>query len=514
MVSTALALGVTVVTVVAVTVVGLLAARGRVRSIEDFISLRDSAGQGTMAATIVASSMGAWILFSPAEAGAAFGGLPAILGYAVGSAIPLLLFVPVGARIREVMPSGHSLTEFAYARFGTGTYLLVLVVSVFYMFIFLAAEMTGIAGALALVAGVPQWQTAVVIGGFVLAYTAYGGLVASIVTDTVQTLVILPLLAIGFGGALLALGGHGAVHAAAVSSDAPLLDPGFRPGLEFGVYVAFAILGANMLNQGLWQRAYAADGEAALRRGFGAAAVVVVPMILLAGLFGVAAAALELTGPDTASIAFFLVLQEAFPAWVTVAIVVLAVLLVTSSADTMFNAIASVVTADLARLLEGADQRTLWLGGRGLTVAVAVGAIVVGAQGYSVLELFLTADLLAAAVFVPFVAGLYTERLADAGVVGASAAGMAVGFAWFPTLRAPFAAAPGGGGFLPAPSFLVAFVGATAVSAAVTALATAVADAEADLDAVDRQIRALDERLADGGRPEPTTDETTEVDGR
>jgi Na+/proline symporter len=97
MVSTALALGVTVVTVVAVTVVGLLAARGRVRSVEDFISLRDSAGQGTMAATIVASSMGAWILFSPAEAGATFGGLPAILGYAVGSAIPLLLFVPVGA---------------------------------------------------------------------------------------------------------------------------------------------------------------------------------------------------------------------------------------------------------------------------------------------------------------------------------------------------------------------------------------------------------------------------------
>ncbi|MES3517208.1 MAG: sodium:proline symporter, partial [Natronomonas sp.] len=171
MVSTALVLGITVATVATFTAIGLLAARGKVRSVEDFISVRNSAGSGTVTATVVASMMGAWIIFSPAEAGAAFGGLPAILGYAIGSAIPLLLFIPVGSRIRSVMPSGHSLTEFAYARFGATMYLFVLVVSVFYMFIFLAAEMTGIAGALSLIAGVPQWQTALLVGAFVLVYT-------------------------------------------------------------------------------------------------------------------------------------------------------------------------------------------------------------------------------------------------------------------------------------------------------------------------------------------------------
>ena len=512
MVSSALVLCVTAATVAAVTAVGLLAARGRVDSVEDFISARDSAGHGTVTATVVASMMGAWILFSPAEAGAAFGGLPAILGYAVGSTIPLLLFIPVGSRIRSVMPSGHSLTEFAYARFGAAMYLFVLVVSVFYMFVFLAAEMTGIAGALSLVAGVPQWQTALLVGGFVLVYTVYGGLVASIVTDTIQTLVVLPLLAVGFGGALVALGGTGEIHAAAVAADATLLDPGFRPGVEFGIYVAFAILGANMLNQGIWQRVYAADGEASLRRGFGAAAVVVVPMILLAGLFGVAAAALGLTGPDTASIAFFLVLEAAFPTWITLAVVVLVVLLVMSSADTMFNAIASVVTADLARLVD-ADQRTLWLGGRGLTVAVAVGAILIGAQGYSVLRLFLTADLLAAAVFFPFIAGLYTERLSGPGAVLAGLSGVAVGVAHFPMLRGPLAAVPGLGAALPEPSFLVAFAGAMGASVAVTLAATALSDAGADLDAIDGRIRALDDPVADGGIEPPAPGEGGGRDG-
>ncbi|MFC4438966.1 MULTISPECIES: sodium:solute symporter family transporter [Natrialbaceae] len=500
MVSSTLALGITVATVAAFTVVGLLAARGRVRSVDDFISARDTAGNGTLTATVIASMMGAWILFSPAEAGAAFGGVGAILGYAIGSAVPLLLFVPVGARIRTVMPSGHSLTEFAYARFGAGMYLFVLLVSVFYMFIFLTAELTGIAGALALVADIPHWQTALLVGSFTLVYTTYGGLVASIVTDTIQTLVILPLLAISFAGALLALGGTGEIHAAAVATDATLLDPTFRPALEFGVYVALAILGANMLNQGMWQRVYAADGTSSLRRGFAVAAVVVVPMILLAGLFGVAAAALGLTEPGTASVAFFLVLEEAFPTWVTLAVVVLAVLLVMSSADTMFNAIASVVTADLARVFDGVDQRTLWLGGRGLTIAVALGAMVIGAQGYSVLELFLTADLLAAAVFVPFLAGLYTERLSGPGAIAASVAGIVVGIAFFPLVRAPLGAIPGVGSVLPEPSFLAAFVGATAVSAVVTAIATALTDAAVDLDALDREIRQLDDPVADGGR--------------
>lgn len=107
------------------------AARSRVRTAEDFVAARDSAGGGTLTATVVASIMGAWIRFNPAEPSAAFNGLPAIFGYAVESAIPLLAFVPVGARVREVMPAGHSLTEFVYARLGSVTYLFVLVVSVF-----------------------------------------------------------------------------------------------------------------------------------------------------------------------------------------------------------------------------------------------------------------------------------------------------------------------------------------------------------------------------------------------
>ena len=75
MVATALALGVTVAVLAAMTALGVAHSRTRMLSVEDYISARNSADTGTTAATLIASGMGAWILFSPAEAGAGFGGL-------------------------------------------------------------------------------------------------------------------------------------------------------------------------------------------------------------------------------------------------------------------------------------------------------------------------------------------------------------------------------------------------------------------------------------------------------
>lgn len=494
MVSTTVALGATTLTLAVFTAVGLWYSRGRVGTAEDLISARNTAGSGMTTASIVASVMGAWILLSPAEAGAAFGGITAVLGYALGSAAPLLLFVAVGPRVRALLPDGHSLTEYVLARFGRRFYAYVLSVSVFYMFIFLAAEMTGISLALSLVADVPGWQTALLIGVFVLAYTAYGGLVASIFTDTIQTLVILPLLAVGFGGALVALGGTGAIHGDVVSTNPELLSLGFVPGLKFGVYVVFAILGANMLNQGMWQRIWAAQSASDVRRAFGVAAVAVVPMILLSGLFGVAAAGMGLIEePAQAGISFFLVLDAALPEWIVLVVVVLAVLLVTSSADTLLNAIASIVTADLAHVLDSPDDRTLQRSARGLTVAVALAAIVVGAQGYSVLTLFLLADLLGAATFVPVIHGLYSEELTEGGALVSSALALLVGLTYFPMLRGTVAAIPVVGPALPAPSFLWSFLGATAISLGGSIVSARLAGGSFDLDTLRDRVGPVEE---------------------
>ncbi|GGL38382.1 hypothetical protein GCM10009037_22540 [Halarchaeum grantii] len=480
MLDATLTLAVAVVALAATSAVGVWYARRGERSLDTLLTARGSASEGTTAASIVGSVMGAWILLSPAEAGAAYGGLTAVLGYALGSAVPLLLFVPVARRVRSVMPDGHSLTEYVRARFGTGFYLFVLVVSVFYMFVFLAAEMTGVTAALALVAGVPPWATAAVIGGFVLAYTAYGGLVASLVTDTVQTAVALPLLVAAAVGALWQVGGTGAVHGTVARETPQLLTLTNPAAVAFGFYVVFAVLGANVLHQGVWQRVWAAESTTSVQRAFGVSAVAVVPLILLAGLFGVVAAARGLVDGN-AGISFFLVVNDVFPPWLALGVVVLAVLLVASTADTVLNAIASVVTVDLAEFSD-ADERTLTRVARAATGLVALAAVVVGAQGYDVLTLFFLADLLGAATFAPFVLGLYLTSLGERGALTASLGGLAVGLAFFPGV----AGVLGEAGLPVSPSFFWVFVGSTAVSVAATLLAAAVSTGEYDFRALGR----------------------------
>jgi Na+/proline symporter len=502
MVTATVALGATVAVLALFAGLGTWYARGRVGSTEDYISARNSTAGGRLTATLVASSMGAWILFSPAEAAAAFGGISALVGYGVGSAVPLLAYAFLGPRIRECIPEGHSITEYAYARYGTGMYVYVLLVSVAYMFVFLAAEMTGITGALALVAGVPLRQTAAVIGGFVLAYTAYGGLQASIFTDTVQTLVLLPLLAVGFGAAVFSLGGAGAVHETVLAQDASLVDPGFVPGLRFGAYVVVAILGAEMLNQAWWQRIYAGSSSREVRRSFLIAAVAVLPMVVTAGLFGLVATGLDslvTSGAEyNADVAFFLVVNASFSEPVTLAVVLIAVLLVMSTADTLFNAIASVATADLRRLLADPDDDTLTLAARLLTVVVALAATVVGAQGYSVLQVFFTADLLATATFVPLLYGLYSPRPSGPGMLVASVAGLLVGAAMFPP-AAGLLADLGVAGALPDPTFFRSFLSALLVSGSLALLSGRLSPAGFELDSLETEIGRLDDPAADGG---------------
>lgn len=504
MISSTVALGVTAVVVVLVSVVGMLHSRGKIESIEDYISARDSAGTGTLTATLIASSMGAWILLSPAEAGAAFGGIAAVMGYALGTALPMTVYAVIGPRIRQLIPEGHTLTEYTYARYGSAMYVYVLLVSIAYMFAFLAAEMTGITSALSLVAGVPKWQTAALIGGFVLLYTAYGGLRASIFTDTVQTLLILPLLAVSFGAALLSLGGADSIYESVAASNPQLLSLGFISGVKFGVYVAVATLGAEMLNQAWWQRIYAGENNSVVRRSFLVTAVAVIPMIFVSGLFGLAAQGLGLIEDGNASIAFFLVVNEVFPDVVVLGIVILAVLLVMSSADTLFNALSSIVTADLPRVVE-VNDRALTASARVLTVVVALGSIVIGAQGYSVLAIFFTADLLAVATFIPLLSGLYSNRLTGMGALLASVAGLIVGGLFFPLARPllPFADA------LPPATYFASFLGAAIVSVLLTVAAILVPGTQFNLDRLGKEIKRLDENksMADGGIRDQRGDE-------
>ncbi|MGI8934241.1 MAG: sodium:solute symporter family transporter [Phormidesmis sp.] len=457
---------------------------GQAIDLEDYMVSRNQVGGPMALATVTASALGAWILFSPPEAGSAFGGLTAILGYCVGSAAAVLTFVFVGPRLRQIMPWGHSLNEYVRYRFGavplglsqagsqagsqsggqTGgsigkaMYWLTVVVMLLYMFVYLAAELTAIAQVLQLVADVPLLVTSLVVITAVFLYTAYGGLKVTIITDALQFALIVPLLLICFGMTIALLGGFGAAFGPVAEKLPELLSLGNIDGLRFGATLIIAVVAAELFNQGNWQRVYACRSDQTVRRSFLGSALVILPLLFLSGLLGLIAAGFDLSGTT----AFFDLLQSLnIPLWLLGAVILLAMALVMSSMDTLLNGISAVFTGDLLRL-SNQPSRVLLIS-RLLTVAVGIPAVAIASQGYSVLYLFFIADLLCAALLFPVVFSFYSRYQTASNAFWSSLAGIAVGVLFFPKPDfSPLVNVPGGGDLLN--SFAAALLTSMAIS--------------------------------------------------
>ncbi len=408
---------------------GLLYARHSREDLEDFISARNSQGPLATVMTLLASSLGAWILLSPPES-ATWGGIAAVIGYALGSMSPVIALMLLGQKMRELMPDGHALTEFLIARYGRPMYALTLVIMVFYIFIAMTAEITAIAMLMTLLAPVPLWLTAGIVMSAILLYTLYGGLRASIFTDKVQVIIIVPLVI------LLALigwqvtGGASAVVEGLQQKAPGLLDLGDPVGLKAGLTFFVAILLTGIFHQGNWQRIYSARSTRDMRRGFLVAGLLVVPFILLMGCFGLAFVALEPGGE--ASVALFSLIMPNVPTWVAIGLIPLGLALVMGSSDTAISAVSSLIAVEGARLMPAASHARLLRLARWLVLLLAIPVIVVAAQGYSVLYLFLLADLLCAAAAFPVFFGLYSRHHDGFDATLATVGGLVAGLWMFP----------------------------------------------------------------------------------
>jgi len=163
------------------------------QGLNNYLTANRNIGLFSLTTSLTASALGAWILFGPASA-ATWGGLGAIIGYALGTAFPMFFLIYLGKKIRKEFPRGSSLIEFMRKKFGKSLFKLILLMTIFYMFIFLCAEVTAIAVLINYISGTELWITALIVLISTLAYTLYGGLRASIFTDNIQMVVIIILL--------------------------------------------------------------------------------------------------------------------------------------------------------------------------------------------------------------------------------------------------------------------------------------------------------------------------------
>ncbi|MFT2089874.1 sodium:solute symporter family transporter [Paraglaciecola sp. 2405UD69-4] len=417
-------------------VAGLVFARRHQGDLEEFIVARNSQTSHATFLTLLATTMGTWVLFGPAES-ATWGGIGAILGYALGTLIPSLIMIPLGTRIREIMPTGHTLTEFVRARYGRSVYLCVLFIMLFYLFIGLSAGLTGIAQMVALLAPVPLWVTASIVMLSTLLYTLYGGLKVTIFTDRMQMLVILPFIILMFVLGWQATGGLAPVIDGLKEKAPQLLNPFDSQGMETGATFFLAVSLTGLFYQGTWQRIFAAKTDKVIRNSFILSGLVSFPILIAFGLFGLAFVGLSL--PGSGSTALFSVVLDNAPSWLLVGMIFFGLALIMSSADSTISSFHSLFIVDLNRLFPSLTQHKLTLTSRLLIVLISVLALLVAAKGYSILYLFLLADLLCCAAAFPVFFGFYNSRYQNYQALISIIGGLIAGLLYFPKPGEPIA---------------------------------------------------------------------------
>jgi solute:Na+ symporter, SSS family len=262
-----------------------------------------------------------------------------------------------------------------------------------------------VGGVTAILSGLDARITIVLVAVATVAYTAAGGLRASLRTDRWQAWLTLALIAVVAAAAIGYLAGP---REAFTGSGLLGVE---RVGIEVAVTLIIAVTVANLFHQGYWQRVWAARDDASLTRAGIVGGLASIPAVIIIGVLGImaAGAALDLGSPPVPMFALVTGTSE----WLGALVLILGVALVASSVDTLINGMTALVAAEHRRLSLG--QARL------ITIAILIPAIVIAWQGYSVLRLFLIADLLCAATVVPTLLGLWRRATTSAAFAGAVA---------------------------------------------------------------------------------------------
>ena len=375
---------------------------------DTYLSARGTQGWQRIGLSLFASGMGVWVLLGPSEV-AYYGGFWDVMGYAVSSSTPFLLLAYVGPKIRDSLPDGVTLADYVRLRLGRRMQVYVGLISILYMFTFLFAEFTAIGKAMDELVGIKPLIPMVLVGVVTAAYTAYGGLPASLATDRIQawtiTILVTTLLIFLFGADI----GQLIDDAKAYNPDDAwsIGSMSYMGSLQSGLALVVAITAAEMFSQGNWQRAWASEDDDALKKGALLAATMVFPLVFVMGFLGTVAAGQG--GISDPSVAFFH-LMEGSENLIIASFVVLVVSLVCSSTDTLQNAIVASVNRDISEGRAGLEfSRVATVAMIPLAIYLATGPTIFGFQfnAWSVFGIFLFADMLAAATVAPVLLTLW-----------------------------------------------------------------------------------------------------------
>tara|TARA_B100000678_G_scaffold103002_1_gene85990 strand:+ start:130 stop:1560 length:1431 start_codon:yes stop_codon:yes gene_type:complete len=397
------------------------------QGINNYLVANRNVGIFSLTTSLVASALGTWILFGPSSA-ATWGGIGAVIGYALGTAFPLFILMYLGERFRKLYPRGKTFIEAIRIRFGKKLFKLILLLSIFYMTIFLIAEVTAVSILINYISGTDLWITSLIVILSSLAYTLYGGLRASIFTDNIQFIAIGLLLLIGFSY-LISFNSNEFSFEYIRLNKPNLLSWTYLPNFTSGITFFIAVAATNLFHQGNWQRVYAAKNNKVLKKSLFISFLIIIPIVFFMGFSGLVAVSID--SNVVADLAFFSLLFKDQVLTLSIIIVILAISLTISSIDTLINAISSLIIVDGNKVI---NFKVNYLKlSKYLIIILSIVTFYVASKGLSILYLFLFADLFCSAAVLTIFISFYSKSLNEKNAYISIIIGLTAGLLLFPS---------------------------------------------------------------------------------
>ena len=407
--------------------VGIFYSRKKV-SLNTYLVSDRNEGVFSLSATLIASSLGAWILFGPPTA-ATWGGFGSVIGYALGTAFPMILLIFFGKKIRLLLPKGKSLTEIVLKKFGKNLFKLIFSLMIFYLFIFLCAEVTAISKLIYFISGLNIWISASIVLFFTLTYVLFGGLKATIRSDRIQFVIIVLLLLCLIFSVFFQNNNNlnlNVFQENFIKSDSKSLISSF----QFGFVFFIAVAATNLFHQGNWQRVYAAKNEKILVKSLLISFFII---FLIVFFMGVTGSISKLNGLKfSEDLAFFSIILNKNDFLISLIVVIFSLCLTISTVDTLLNSISSLTIVHSKNFFNLKNFKDKKLSNV-ILILLSVFCLIIALYQFSVLYLFLLADLLCCACVYVIFKGLYQNKIYPGRCLFLIMSGLCLGLLFFPS---------------------------------------------------------------------------------
>lgn len=337
-------------------------------------------------------------------------GVWGMVGYSF-AALGLILFAPLAARIKRLMPHGYTSGDFIRLRYGRLAWYVFIAISVVYAFGWLVS--LGMAGGILLEAlsGLDYHigMTAILI--ICVGYTLFGGLRAVIATDFIQALIII-IGVVLIAWFLIDTVSLESIHNEVQSKHPQLLDVLFPAAMMFLFNNIFFGLGEIFHSNVWWSRALAFKGNVAFK-AFLLGGLLWLPIPIVTGFIALAAPQLGIF-PPSADMVGPMVAAEVLGKVGAVVVFIVVFSALASSLDSLLAATSDLVTRDIyhKKLRPEASDAHLLRFNRYSILGLGVLTWLLCLPQIATLGALLNfAGAFVASTIFPIVLGLYTRRL-------------------------------------------------------------------------------------------------------